>query len=210
MDGVIINSEPVHQQIESDMFAELGLNISEEEHKNFVGTSGMDMWLQISSRYHLTKSPAELLIDGRKRFWNALENGKVSLVDGAMDLIGFFHRKQFMIQVASSATRPTIDKVLARFALEDYFQYRIGGNEVKKSKPEPEIFLKAAKQSDSDTKQCLVIEDSRNGVLAAKSAGMTCIGLQNPSSGNQDLSLADIVVKDLSEIPDLLQSLKLN
>ncbi len=204
MDGVIINSEPIHQQIESDMFAGLGLNISDEEHKSFVGTSGMDMWLQIGTRHHLAKTPEELLIEGRNKYWVALDSGKVALVEGVMDLIGFFHQKQLTLQVASSATRPTVDKVLEYFGLENYFIHRIGGNEVSRSKPEPEIFLKAARQSNADPGQCLVIEDSRNGVMAAKSAGMTCIGFQNPGSGDQDLSGADMVVQNLSEIRNFL------
>jgi beta-phosphoglucomutase len=83
--------------------------------------------------------------------------------------------------------------VLAHFKLESFFIHRIGGNEVSFSKPDPEIFLKAANQSNSLIRRhCLVIEDSTNGVKAAKAAGMYCIGYANPGTGNQDLSQADL------------------
>ncbi|MCK5279368.1 MAG: HAD family phosphatase [Cyclobacteriaceae bacterium] len=200
MDGVIIDSEPIHQQLEFEMFAELGLHISEEEHKDYIGTSAIDMWTKIGERHNLTKSPKELLLYGRKKYWKSLDEGKVPLVEGALDLINIFYENKFLIQVASSATRPTIDKVLEHFSLEKYFKYRIGGDEVSKSKPEPEIFLKAAQQSGSDPENCLVIEDSGNGVTAAKSAGMFCIGYENSGTGKQNLAHADVLVKNLNEI----------
>ncbi len=200
MDGVIIDSEPVHQQLEIEMFQDLGLQISDEEHNSYVGTSAMDMWNQIKEKHVLNKSPEELLLYGRKRYWEALNGGRVPLVAGALQLIEAVHGAGFIIQVASSATRPTVDKVLEYFKLENYFVHRIGGNEVSLSKPNPEIFLKAAEQSGSHPGRCLVIEDSANGVKAAKTAGMVCIGFANPGSGSQNLSAADLVVDSLYKI----------
>ncbi len=200
MDGVIIDSEPVHQRLEFEMYEELGLNISEDEHKEYVGTSSSDMWKKIKKRHQINLHPEELLLYGRKKYWLALDNNQVPLVEGALELINFFHDNKYNIHVASSATRPTVDKVLEHFNIGHFFNYRIGGNEVEKSKPEPEIFLKSAEQSSSKPEKCLVIEDSANGVKAAKSAGMCCIGYVNPGTGVQDLSKADLVVNNLGEI----------
>ncbi|MNN79879.1 Beta-phosphoglucomutase [compost metagenome] len=69
-----------------------------------------------------------------------------------------------------------------------------------KGKPAPDVYLEAAKQLGVEPKECLVLEDSRNGVIAAKAAGMGCIGYVNLNSGNQDLSQADEVVKKISDI----------
>lgn len=200
MDGVIIDSEPTHQQLEFEMFAELGLTISAEEHKTFVGTSAIDMWTMIRRNHDLAKTPEDLLLYGRAKYWEALGNNTVPLVNGAKELISMFYTNKYVVQVASSATRPTVDKVIEHFRLQKYFSYRIGGDEVRKSKPDPEIFIKAAQQSASDPKNCLVIEDSKNGVKAAKDAGMHCIGYANPGTGDQDLSAADFVVSSLDEI----------
>jgi HAD superfamily hydrolase (TIGR01509 family) len=200
MDGVIIDSEPVHQKLEIEMFDDLGLQISDEEHKDYVGTSSVDMWTLISKRHTLKKTPQELLIYGREKYWEALDNGRVPLVQGAVALVAKLHQGDYVIQVASSATRPTVDRVLEHFKLESFFLYRIGGNEVSFSKPDPEIFIKAANQSNSPPRCCLVIEDSTNGVRAAKAAGMYCIGYANPGTGNQDLSQADLIVTSLSDI----------
>jgi len=200
MDGVIIDSEPTHQKLEFEMFAELGLTISAEEHKNFVGTSAIDMWTLIKQNHALPKTPQDLLLYGRAKYWEALDNDRVPLVNGARDLISMFFSNNFVVQVASSATRPTVDRVISHFQLESYFSFRIGGDEVKKSKPDPEIFIKAAAQSGTAPENCLVIEDSKNGIKAAQEAGMKCIGYVNPGTGNQDLSAADVVVTSLRDI----------
>lgn len=208
MDGVIIDSEPIHQQMEFEMYEELGLNISPEEHKNYVGTSSIDMWNMIKERHRLEKPPEELLLYGRQKYWDALDQHRVPLVVGARELMSTLYQNNFIIQVASSATRPTVDKVIKHFDLASLISHRIGGNEVKKSKPNPEIFTKAAEQSNSNPVQCLVIEDSANGVKAAKDAGMICIGYANPGTGDQDLTKADFVVSELSEISlELVRSL---
>ena len=208
MDGVIIDSEPTHQKLEFEMFDELGLNISDEEHKTFVGTSSIDMWTRIKENHGLNKTPNELLLYGREKYWNALNENRVPLVKGSRELMTLLHQKGYTIQVASSATRPTVDKVIEHFNLGHLISHRIGGNEVKKSKPDPEIFLKAAIQSDSLPSKCLVIEDSANGIKAAKEAGMFCVGYRNPGTGNQDLRAADFVVSNLSQLSiEKIQSL---
>ena len=79
----------------------------------------------------------------------------------------------------------TIDIILKRFKLSDLFIARVSGSELAHSKPHPEIFLRSAQLVGSEPKECIVIEDSRNGVAAAKAAGMKCIGFLNPSSGDQ-------------------------
>jgi len=200
MDGVIIDSEPTHQKLEFEMFAELGLTISDEEHKTFVGTSSIDMWTRIKKNHTLNKTPEELLLYGRAKYWEALDKNQIPLVNGSKDLMSILHQNGYIIQVASSATRPTVDRVIEHFNLAGMISYRIGGDEVKKSKPDPEIFLKAASQSNSDPRRCLVIEDSTNGIKAAKEAGMHCIGYKNTGTGNQDLSMADIIVTDVNKI----------
>lgn len=200
MDGVITDSEPVHQQLEHEMYQTLGLNIHEEELKNYVGTSSIDMWTSIGQKYGLDKTPEEMLHYGRQKYWDALASGAVPLVQGVMELIKKLKNHDFVLQVASSATRPTVERVISHFELDAYFHHRIGGDEVSRSKPFPEIFLKAAAQSNSTPHQCLVIEDSTNGIRAAKKAGMYCIGYQNPNTGQLDLTQADAVVSALSEI----------
>ena len=201
LDGVIINSEPVHQRLESEMFAELNLDITEKDRAYLVGMSAVDMWKYIRKAYDMDIDPQELLKYGRKKYWDVLENtDDVKLIPGVLDLIRTLKKQGLVLLVASSATSITVNKVLEIFELGSWFEGTVGGDEVINSKPDPEIFLKAAALIDTNPAECLVIEDSTNGVLAAKGAGMKSIGLKNHQTVPQDLSKADWVVDDLRDI----------
>lgn len=102
--------------------------------------------------------------------------------------------------VASSSTRIIIDRVLQNLNIQKYFTGVVSGDEVDSSKPAPDIFLLTAEKAGIQASKCLVIEDSENGIIAARTAGMKVVGLLNPNSGNMDLSGADKVVKSHAEL----------
>lgn len=201
LDGVIVDSEPVHQRLEDEMFRELALDITPEDRKKLVGTSSVDMWKFIKKEYGVDLDPQELLLKGRQRYWDVLENTEeVRLVPGILELLNDLKGRNIKMLVASSATLVTINKVIDIFKLGEWFQGFVGGDQVTRSKPDPEIFLKAVALLGADPLECLVIEDSGNGIKAARAAGMKSIGYRNPLSGQQDLAGADWVVDDLREI----------
>lgn len=209
LDGVVINSEPVHQRLENTMYRELGLDLSPEFKQSLVGTSALDAWRLIRKHYKLNKSPEELLLIGRGRYIEVLKAGGVPMSEGAHDLIALFQRNNYKILLASSASSGTIEEVLRFHELEEIFSLYIGGDQVSRSKPEPEIFLKIAQMGKVEPRECLVIEDAGNGIKAAKSAGMFCIGYKNHFTGKQDLSLADAIVGNLNEISiDLVRKIE--
>ncbi|MBM6691396.1 HAD-IA family hydrolase, partial [Fusobacterium mortiferum] len=82
----------------------------------------------------------------------------------------------------------------------EYFTTLISGEDLPHSKPAPDIYLKTAKMLNIAPSDCVALEDSKNGSIAAKSAGMYCIGFANPNSGNQDLSAANIIVNKITDI----------
>jgi beta-phosphoglucomutase-like phosphatase (HAD superfamily) len=94
----------------------------------------------------------------------------------------------------------TINNVFTRFNLDQYFKAKLSGADLKASKPHPEIFLKAAEASGFKPTECLVIEDSTNGVKAAHAAGIYCVGFKSPHSKNQDYALANKVITSFEEI----------
>jgi HAD superfamily hydrolase (TIGR01509 family) len=200
LDGVIINSEPVHQRLEYEIFEELGVSIPAEVRNSFVGTSSMDMWTKIIQMYSLNKTPVELISMGRGRYLEVVKTGRVPLVDGILDLIKILKDNEYSLLLASSASSRTIIEVLKWFNLDEVFTIFVGGDQVERSKPNPEIFLKAAELGNVKPSQCLVIEDAYNGVFAAKEAGMYCIGFQSHYTGDQDLNMADEIVMKLSDI----------
>jgi len=209
MDGVIVNSEPVYQQIEHEMFRELGIEIDKQTHRTFVGLRTLDMWKSIVHRFHLPQHPADLDREEGKRYLEMLDkkNG-MSAVRGSIQLIRLLKNHGYVLALASSNSKRAINAVLKKFKIIDYFRFVISGEQVEKSKPDPDIFIKTAETVEKDPAECLVIEDSTNGVIAALRAGMKCIAYENSETGIQDLSEADLIVRDLKEItPGTIQKL---
>jgi len=198
MDGVIIDSEPVHFTLIRDMLAGHGVDLTEEEHSKYVGRS--DFWSIVADKYAINLTADELHERHLDNYMTHLKNSyDKKPINGVVDLIERLHSAEKKLVLASSATRENIRVVLDMYALENYFGHWISGAELGTSKPHPEIFLKAAEMAKSEPGECLVIEDSENGVRAAKAARMICIGYRNPNSGEQDLSAADYVIERFSE-----------
>ena len=201
MDGVIIDSEPVYFDIDKQMFEELNIAVSFEEHCSYVGTSSQNMWNAIITKHGIAEQPAELMRKEYSLYLEHLANAKdLQPIDGVVELINELYKNNFKLVLASSSQMASIDIVLNKFKLDELFIAKVSGSELAHSKPHPEIFLRSARLIKSDPSECIVIEDSKNGVTAAKAAGMKCIGFLNPNSGNQDLKNADLVIHSFGEL----------
>jgi len=201
MDGVIIDSEPVYFEIDKQMFEELNIAVSFEEHCSYVGTSSQNMWNAIITKHGVAEQPAELMRKEYSLYLEHLANAKdLQPIDGVVELIHELYKNNFKLVLASSSQMASIDIVLNKFKLDELFIAKVSGSELAHSKPHPEIFLRSARLIKSDPSECIVIEDSKNGVTAAKAAGMKCIGFLNPNSGNQDLKNADLVIHSFGEL----------
>ena len=198
MDGVIIDSEPLHFKIEKELIRELGVEITNEEHNSFVGTTEYHMFSIIKEKYQI-EFPIEEMIEKKKEMF--IENlDQVPLVENFKAFLLTMHKAGYPMALASSNNKRVIGAVAEKFDLKDYIKVFVSADDVKRGKPDPEIFLTAAEKLGIPPASCLVIEDARNGVKAAKAAGMRCIGLQNLNSGNQDLSEADLVIGNFNEL----------
>ncbi|MBI4154217.1 HAD family phosphatase [Candidatus Woesearchaeota archaeon] len=137
-----------------------------------------------------------------------LGSEKTSCVKPLPGVEEFLKKTTLPKAVASSSSMEEIVRTLAHTGIYKYFGTFASGYEVERGKPSPEVFLKAAERLGAKPEDCLVFEDSRNGVLAAKAAKMRCIAI--PYKGaNEDLSLADLVVKSFEDISEEMLS-KLN
>lgn len=207
MDGVLVDSEPIHYEIMTLVFSELKLDLSEEYRHTLTGMAGIPMWSKIVQDFSLPKSVNEYLEFHKEVFFRELPNKKVPEVQGVIKLIERLKTHGIKLAVASSSSRKLIDIFTEQLGVKSDFEVIISGADLPNSKPFPDIFLKVAEEFGTSPENCWVLEDSYNGVLAAKRARMTCIGFENPNSGNQDLSLADWRVKSMDEIT--IEALKL-
>src|SRR5690606_5612662 len=122
------------------------------------------------------------------------------LLEGVENLIKDLHQSGIQLILASSASKVTINRVFTRFKLHQYFTDIVSGEDFPQSKPNPAIFIHAATLSVAPKNNCLIIEDSTNGVKAAKGAGIFCIGYNSEHSKLQDLSEADIIINNFNEL----------
>jgi beta-phosphoglucomutase family hydrolase len=200
MDGVIIDSEPVHYTVSHLYFKELRIQVDDEEYKTFVGTTDKEMFTRLKSRYGIEETVEMLAETYQHKYMEYLRSSTDEKpVAGILYLLEELKKAGYHIALASSASRINILAVLDMFGINEYFDVVVSGNEVKESKPAPDVFVKAAHSLGVKPEECVVIEDSTNGVKAAKAAGMKCMAYLNPNSGNQDLSLADIIVDIFNE-----------
>lgn len=201
MDGVIIDSEFLHKKAYYETFISLGLDVSDELYKTLTGASTINVFQKLVAYFKLNEDPNELVLQKRRRYISFFENDpSLHLVDGVEDIIKYFHQKGMTLILASSSAMPNIERVFKRFNLNQYFTAKISGADLIKSKPHPDIFEKAVILGKTVKENCIVIEDSDNGIQAAKEAGIFVFGYRNPMATDQVLTSADRIISDFKEL----------
>ena len=201
MDGVIVDTEPVHSYAYFQHFAELNIAVSKDMFTSFMGNSTRNTFQKLKELYPIDGEVEDLIQRKRILFNDAFDSKEdLFLIEGVERLIQDLHRNGMQLILASSAAHVTIDRVFNRFNLHQYFSHIVSGEDFPNSKPHPAIFEYAASLSIAPKENCIVIEDSTNGIKAAKTAGIFCVGYNSENSKLQDLSLADVIVEHLDEL----------
>lgn len=200
MDGVIIDSEPLHYEVDIEIMNHFGYAIKHEYLDQFVGMTNPEMWRHIREDFKMTQNVEEIIEQQLARKIDALRALEIEPIEGIRQLIVDIKSSGLMVGIASSSPRVFIEEVVSKFGIADQFDCIVSGEEVPAGKPAPDVYLEAAKELGVHPEDCLVLEDSRNGIIAAKAAGMRCIGYINLNSGQQDLSQADEIVSKISDI----------
>jgi HAD superfamily hydrolase (TIGR01509 family) len=201
MDGVIVDTEPVHYFAYYQHFNELNIEVSDALYRSFTGNSTRNIFQKLKAHYNLTDEVEHLILRKRELFNEAFDlKEDLYLIDGVEALIKDLHSNGMQLIVASSASKVTIDRVFTRFNLHQYFTHIVSGEDFPKSKPHPAIFQHAASLSKAPKENCIVIEDSANGIQAAVAAGIFCVGYDSFHSKDQDLSKANVIVRHFNEL----------
>ncbi|NFG22962.1 HAD family phosphatase [Clostridium botulinum] len=200
MDGVIIDSEPIHRQVHGEIMNTLGINISKGELALYAGATNEYIFTKLKERYGIKKSISELMDYKSKLIINKVKEESLEPINGIRELLNALRKNNIKIAIGSSSPRSLIEAVIDKFNLHSAFDCIVSGEEVERSKPYPDVYIEVSKKLGINPEKCIVVEDSHNGVQAAKSAGMKCIGFNNVNSGNQDLSKADVRVDTIRKI----------
>lgn len=199
MDGVIVESEPLHLIAYQRILAQFEVSYTALDNREFLGKKDIVVADTLIKRHGLPHSPdtfveeKEIILADLIKTEGTARPGLHSILDMAREL-------SLPLGVASSATMPTIQLVVDTLNIRHYFQTLTSGDEVRHGKPAPDVFLLAASRLGVAPDACLVIEDTINGVKAAKAAGMFCIAIPCETTMHQDHAEADMRLLSLDEI----------
>ena len=201
MDGVIIDSEPIHSRVKMDTFAHFGIPFNEADLARYMGRTSGVLFRETLGKYGRTDiKPEDMAAYKHAHYLEILQSGEIAPVAGGVKLIKSLHEAGILLALATSSNVRVMNTVLDGFGIRKYFSSILSGGELPESKPNPAIYQISAKRLGVAPEDCLVIEDTTNGILAAKRAGMYCVAYRNPNSGRQDLREADAIVDSLAEL----------
>lgn len=177
VDGLLIDSEPYWKKTTETFFAKHNKPFKQEVHQYLHGR-GLRDTIEYFKREHGFVGDTDELIAKRREMLYEYLLPNVTLMEGAEKLIRSLHKEGLPLAIATSGhTRDRTKLLLQKLGLEDIFSVLVSGDDVTNAKPAPDIFLLAAQLLGVDPRQCLVLEDAPNGVLAGKAAGMVVYGV---------------------------------
>jgi HAD superfamily hydrolase (TIGR01509 family) len=206
LDGVIVDSEHVWDAAREALARERGGRWHEKAQQDMMGMSSVEWSRYMHDVIGLEEPPEEISAEVVRRL-EATYREELPLIDGADEAVARLARR-WPLGVASSSNRPLIDLVLDLSGLNRFFRATVSSEEVQRGKPSPDVYLEAARRLGSEPKETAAIEDSRNGILSAKAAGMRVIAIPNRRfpPGEEALAEADVVLRSISELtPDAVE-----
>lgn len=200
MDGVIIDSEPMHARAAILALRNYDVQITFEYLQQYIGSTTYAMCKKMVNDFQLQVTPEDLFEANTKMKAHLLKKEGHTVIPYIIDVMKDLYKNGIKLIIASSSPAEAIEEVMNSLHISKYFDGYVSGMSIEHPKPAPDIFLAAAKKLDVLPEECIVIEDSFHGVSAACAAKIPCIGFLNPNSGNQDLRNATILVEGFDEI----------
>lgn len=204
VDGLIIDSEPAWQKTHNEFITKNKLAINEQYKETFRGIGLKELVVQLKEKFKMPESVEDLLHEYREIFYrNFFSSQKVPLLEGVEECVKAFYAKGYVLAIATGGhTNEKMTKMLEDFDLLKYFSVIVSSDEVHRGKPNPDVFLHAAEKLQIKPEKCLVIEDSVNGILAAKAAKMLVYGVNQEEKVFNDIkdTRADAVFHSLLEL----------
>ena len=204
LDGVIADSEPLSGEGTKMVLERHGITMTDRERKEAIGRRLPDIFsdvLEVRGK----KLSIEELMKERDRIFEGLVRKHLKAIPGSLELLQWLKDNGYRLALATSSHGSKMQLEVDHLGIGKFFDVVVCGDDVRKGKPDPEIFLKAAEKLGMKPEECAVVEDSEFGVQAAKFAGMKAIAFDSPNTHNQDISGADAIIKDIGEVKEHLE-----
>ena len=200
MDGLLIDSEPLWMQAEIEIFGRLGLRLTPEDCKQMQGVKIPDVirhWYDVKPWTGMSLDEVEQALVRRVQEL-IIEKGQMQ--PGVRETLEFFRKRNIPMAVASSSTPGLIELVVKKLGIGHYFEFLHSSMLEKKGKPHPDIFLTAARKLGHRPEECLIFEDSLNGIIAGKRAGAIVVAVPYPENYDDPrFEIADLKLRSLEE-----------
>jgi len=200
LDGVLIQSEEVWDDVRERFVRERGGRYDAEIQRAMMGMSSPEWSRYLHEHAGVPDEPDAINAEVVRRLLSAYHD-RLPLIPGALDAVRRL-ADRFPLGIASSSNRELIDAVLEAAGLAPLFAATVSSEEVAHGKPEPDVYLEAARRLGVAPERCAAVEDSHGGIRAAKNAGMRVVAIPNPSYPPDDeaLALADVIIGSLDEL----------
>jgi len=202
MDGLLVNTEPLDFKGTKEVFASVHVNLTREWYTREHLGKGRSV-SELLRENGITEERIAALREMRhKRYWEYLE-AEVAAIHGVPETLQKL-RGKLLLAIVTGSSRTSVDIVMRKTGLQDYFDFVVTYEDTERHKPDPDSYLKALSLSQKPKEKCLVLEDSGNGTQAAKAAGLTCFAIPDEMTKGHDFSIADKVLCSIRELPEIL------
>lgn len=200
LDGLLIDSEPIWREVEQRVFGDLGVQLTDELCRTTMGLAVDEV---VAHWFALAPWPGKRLGAVEEKIVGgviAAIRSHGTAMPGVEHALALVERLGLRRAIASSSHEIIIDAALERLGLRDAFEVVVSAEHERLGKPHPGVYLTAARRLGVDPGACVTLEDSPNGVLAAKAAGMRCIAVPEPGVDRRALETADVVLASLADL----------
>lgn len=205
LDGTLVDSEHFHFNTWNELLAESDIQLEYEDFlKNYAGIPLPGNALRLKELYAIA-SPLELLISRKENLTvERLKTSVIELMPYVQDSLDFFLSTGIGMALVTASKRPDVDEMFNKNGLAKYFNFLVTRSDVVNSKPDPESYNLAVEKLGFQKSECLVFEDTLNGLRAAKAAGLTCYAIQGNTEDHLKLAAADKIFLNFQEATDYL------
>lgn len=198
MDGVLVDSEPFHFEAHRRALKPFGIELTKEDYfQSGISGGNKHLYEVIGEKYNIAID-FELAKKIKKQEYGELIN-EIKIIGGVKDVLEKF-RGKYRMAIASTTHMDYIHKTLQKVGIENYFEAFSSAKELEHGKPFPDVYLDAIKKLNTSPINCVAVEDSENGIEAAKRAGIKCIAIANHFTRLHDFSQADIILNRMQKL----------
>lgn len=200
LDGVLIETEQETFNFYKEELLKYNIELKDSDFKYKAGRKSVDFWNDVLSEGQLAEIDVKLLTQKKRDAFNANPDKYLKKTEGVRELLEELKNANYKIALTSQNEAKMINTVVDWLNIREYFDVILSIDDIERLKPEPEIYEKAMGALDLKAEESIVIEDSADGVKAAKAAGCKCIGIKHFYTPEGDLDMADLVVEGIGQV----------